>query len=424
MSRHPTSREYLVGEKVHVDAWGPYAQPSFGGKRYFVVFVDDASRFVTVYLFEHRSEVYEKFEAYYERVKTQLDVRMKGLRSDNAKEFQHLQNTCESKYGMEFDSSVKHTPEQNGVAERMIRTITEKMRCMLLHFDLPELMWGEAALTATYCVNILPSSARGLEVPYAVWYRKVLAYEKLRTFGCAALAYVDKVERHKMETKAKEDVFVGYSREKRGYRLLDSKTNKFRHTVVFYETKAGRVLNGSNSTHEESVSDYLGGVVEQDDIQPILDEMRVGNNCGDESRDRTGGADVRIVRSGGADDGPRPKRVWFLQITDRPEDMPSRTTNSLENQRRDGSGRCTATTVTTNSSDNHRDGGGRCAAPTQTSHDNQRRNGSGRCTAPTVQTQVSNEPAGARAPEPSSEVVTIGPESSTSLLGGDSNSEK
>ncbi|GMF29107.1 unnamed protein product [Phytophthora fragariaefolia] len=149
-SRHPTSREYLVGEKVHVDPWGPYTQPSFGGKRYFVVFVDDASRFVTVYLLEHSSEVYEKFEAYYERVKTQLHVRMKGLRSDNPKEFQHLQNTCESKYGMEFGRSVKHTPEQNGAAERMIRTITEKMRCMLLHFDLPEPMWGEAALTATY----------------------------------------------------------------------------------------------------------------------------------------------------------------------------------------------------------------------------------------------------------------------------------
>ncbi|GMF29105.1 unnamed protein product [Phytophthora fragariaefolia] len=228
-----------------------------------------------------------------------------------------------------------------------------------------------------------------------------------------------------MEAKAKEAVFVGYSREKRGYRLLDSKTNKafFSHTVVFYETKAGRVLNGSNSTHEESVSDYRGGVVDQDDIQPILDAMRVGNSCGDESRDCTGGADVRIVRSGEADDEPCPKRVRFLQITDRPEDMPSDTTSSLENQRRDGSGRCTAPTVTTNSSDNHRDGGGRCAAPTQTSHDNQRRNGSGRCTAPTVQTQVSNEPAGDRAPKPS-EVVTIGPESSTSLSGGDSNSEK
>lgn len=155
-------------------------------KRYFVVFVDDASRFVSLYLVDHRSEVYEKFEDYYERVKTQLHVRMKSLRSDNAKEFKRLQSTCESKYGMEFDSSIKH----NGVTERMIRTITEKMRCMLVHFDLPEAMWGEAASTAAYCVNVLPSSARGMEVPYSVWYRQTPAYERLRTFGCAVLAYV------------------------------------------------------------------------------------------------------------------------------------------------------------------------------------------------------------------------------------------
>jgi uncharacterized protein YfbU (UPF0304 family) len=66
-------------------------------------------------------------------VKTQQHVRMKALRSDNAKDFKKLQSTCESKFGMEFDSSIKHTPEQNGVAERMVRTITERMRCMLVH---------------------------------------------------------------------------------------------------------------------------------------------------------------------------------------------------------------------------------------------------------------------------------------------------
>jgi hypothetical protein len=198
----PQTREYLVGEKVHVDAWGPYVEPSYGGKRYFAVFVDDASRFVTIYLLEHRSEVYQKFEEYYERVKTQQHVRMKALRSDNAKEFKKLQSTCESKFGMEFDSSIKHTPEQNGVAERMVRTITERMRCMLVHFDLPEKLWGEAAITAAHCVNIIPSSVRGMEVPYAVWHRETPAYAKLRAFGCAVLSYVDKVERRKLQAKA------------------------------------------------------------------------------------------------------------------------------------------------------------------------------------------------------------------------------
>ncbi|OWZ03245.1 hypothetical protein PHMEG_00025061 [Phytophthora megakarya] len=125
----------------------------------------------------------------------------------------------------------------------MNRTITEKMRCMFVHFDLLQALWGEAASTATHCVNIVQNSIRGMEVPYAVWYRRTPAYEQLRTFGCAVLAYVDKVKRRKMDVKAHEAIFVGYSREKRGYRLLDSKTNKpfYSHTVVFYENKRGRI---------------------------------------------------------------------------------------------------------------------------------------------------------------------------------------
>lgn len=132
----PQIREFLIGENVHVDTWGPYAEPSYGRYMYFAVFVDDANRFLTVYLLEHRSEVYHKSEEYYERVTTQQNVRINALRSDNAKELKRLQNMCESKFEREFDSCIKHMPEQNGFAERMVRTITERMRCMLVYFDL------------------------------------------------------------------------------------------------------------------------------------------------------------------------------------------------------------------------------------------------------------------------------------------------
>ncbi|GMF17028.1 unnamed protein product [Phytophthora fragariaefolia] len=206
--RRPQTREWLVGSNVHVDAWGPYAERSYGA------------------------------------------CSNESSSIGQCKEFKKLQTTCESKYGMEFDSSIKHTPEQNGVAERMVRTLTERMRCMLVHFDLPEAMWAEAAMTATHYVNIMPSSVRGMEVPYAVWHRHTPAYEKLRTFGCAVLSYVNKVERRKMQAKEQEAVFVGYSREKRG-------------SVV-------------------------------DSIEPMLDEMHEdstdGDNCSDGADCWTGGA--------------------------------------------------------------------------------------------------------------------------------------
>ncbi|KAF4149477.1 hypothetical protein GN958_ATG01292 [Phytophthora infestans] len=123
-----------------------------------------------------------------------------------------------------------------------------------------------------------------MQVPFAVWHRETPAYSQLRTFGCAVLAYVDKVERKKMDPKAREAIFVGYSREQRGYRLLDSKTNQafYSHTAVFYESKPGRVFTGQIHP-ESSTTEYLGvddGVMEN--IPSILEAAH---------NDRIGGAE-------------------------------------------------------------------------------------------------------------------------------------
>ncbi|POM69708.1 Hypothetical protein PHPALM_13982 [Phytophthora palmivora] len=220
-------------------------------------------------------------------------------------------------------------------------------------------MWGEAASTAAYCVNTIPCSARGMEVPHSIWYRQTPACERLRTFVCAVLAYVDKVERRKMEAKAKESVFVGYSREKRGYRMLDSKTNKafFSHNVIFFEAKPGRVLVGSTSpgpTHEHSLNNYLGGYdVDQDEVEPILDEM----NCADvTSGCRTGGADTMSEKSDNRPGGA----TCAINVRSRGASKRTRSINEVTDTNEPSQERI------------------RCA-------------GSGRCKAPTAQTQLDNE---------------------------------
>ncbi|KAE8905453.1 hypothetical protein PF007_g29092 [Phytophthora fragariae] len=312
-SNNAPSREWLVGERAHSDIWGPYAVKSYSGKRYFAAFVDEASRFVTLFLLAERSEIYEKFGIYYEYVRTQLNVRMKDLQMDNAKEYTKLGGICKTQYGMTCSPSIKHTPEQNGVAERMNRTITERMRCLLNHFQLPQELWAEAAVTATYYVNIVPNSTRDMEVPYAVWYREQPPYSRLRTFGCAVLAYIDKVERRKMDSKAREAIFVGYSRERRGYRLLDSNTREayYSHTVVFHEKKAGRIAKGATPelVSDVSTQQYLGiDSATMETIPSMLDEAHPNERCdsessavGSEHQNLPGGADgARSASSGGA----------------------------------------------------------------------------------------------------------------------------
>ncbi|KAE9032721.1 hypothetical protein PR003_g5888 [Phytophthora rubi] len=56
-----------------------------------------------------------------------------------------------------------------------------------------------------------------------------------------------------MDAKARESIFVGYNRQKRGYRLVDSQTQRafYSQTVVFYESKTGR-LSAAASSSERS----------------------------------------------------------------------------------------------------------------------------------------------------------------------------
>ncbi|KAF4133318.1 putative integrase catalytic domain-containing protein [Phytophthora infestans] len=135
-----------------------------------------------------------------------------------------------------------------------------------------------------------------MEIPYAIWFRKTPDYYRLRTFGCAVSAYTDKPERRKMDVKAREAVFVGYNREKRGYRLLDSHSGKafYCQTAIFYEEKSGRLMVGQLDTVDTaSTKQYLQvDDVTMERIPVMLDE----EPARDSSVARTGGADEDEVQ--------------------------------------------------------------------------------------------------------------------------------
>ncbi|KAH9706020.1 Integrase catalytic domain-containing protein [Citrus sinensis] len=67
---------------------------------------------------------------------------------------------CE-KNGIQRHKTITYTPQQNGLAEKMNRTLVEKVRCMLIYSKLPKTLWEEALNTACYLVNMSPSTAIG-----------------------------------------------------------------------------------------------------------------------------------------------------------------------------------------------------------------------------------------------------------------------
>ena len=136
------SRSSQPLELIHSDVCGPMSVNSVGGSRYFVTFIDDYSRFTTVYFMKHESEALEKFKEFVELVENLFEKRFKSLRSDNESEYESREfaEYCKSK-GIKKDDTISYTPQQNGVSERMNRTIMDTSRSMLHHAELPLSFW-------------------------------------------------------------------------------------------------------------------------------------------------------------------------------------------------------------------------------------------------------------------------------------------
>ena len=103
----------------------------------------------------------------------QQDICIKTLFSDQggkytSKEFEDYL----ARKGTKHRLTVHNTPEQNGVAERLNRTLVEKTRAMLLESNLPKSLWGYAILHANYIKNCMHTCSLLDKTPYEMVYSK------------------------------------------------------------------------------------------------------------------------------------------------------------------------------------------------------------------------------------------------------------
>nr|GEU40920.1 retrotransposon protein, putative, Ty1-copia subclass [Tanacetum cinerariifolium] len=157
-----TSKEIL--KYVHSDLWGP--SPT-------------------------KDEVFRKFKEWKTMVEKRTGKQVKTLRTDNVLEFCNtpFDNFCK-KEGIVRHHTVRHTPQQNGVAKRMNQTLMARARS--------------------------PSTAIGLKTPQEVWSGKYSNYSDLRIFVYPAYAHVND---GKHEPRAVKCIFLGYVTGVKGYRL-------------------------------------------------------------------------------------------------------------------------------------------------------------------------------------------------------------
>ncbi|GJZ67186.1 retrovirus-related pol polyprotein from transposon TNT 1-94 [Tanacetum coccineum] len=172
---------------VHSDVWGPSKIRSLGGRHYYVTFVDDFSRRVWVYMLKTKDEVLGVFIKWKKMMETQTCRKIKHLQTDNGGEYKNdlFTKFCEDE-GIVRHFTVRHTPQQNGVAKHMNRTLLEKVRCMLSNVGFGKEFWAEAVTYACHLVNRLPSTAIDGKTPFEKWYGKPTTdYDSLHVFGSA-----------------------------------------------------------------------------------------------------------------------------------------------------------------------------------------------------------------------------------------------
>jgi transposase InsO family protein len=145
--------------------------------------IDDYSRKVWPYFLKHKSKAFLAFKEWKIIVEKQTEKKVKKLRTDNGMEFclEEFNSYCKSE-GIVRHYTVPYTPQQNGVAERMNRTIISKARCMLSDAGLHRHFWTEAASTACYLINRSPSIAINKKTPIKVWSGSPANYLELRVF--------------------------------------------------------------------------------------------------------------------------------------------------------------------------------------------------------------------------------------------------
>ncbi|KAH9703677.1 hypothetical protein KPL70_011177 [Citrus sinensis] len=240
-------------EYVHSDLWGPAQQISLGGNSYFLSFIDDYSRKVWVYTLKSKDQVFDKFKEWKMLVENQTGKKLKKLRTDNGLEFcnQRFEKYC-AEEGVVRHRTVRLTPQQNGLAERMNRTLMERVRCMLVQTNLPKSLWAEILLTACYLVNLSPSSAIEFKTPYKRWTGQPANYGDLKVFGCTAYMHISQ---GKLALRALKGIFIGgnsyflsfiddYSRKVWVYTLKskDQVFDKFKEWKMLVENQTGKKL--------------------------------------------------------------------------------------------------------------------------------------------------------------------------------------
>lgn len=209
----------------------PVSPETFGHGLYFITFVDEATRYVWIYIIPSKSSatVLAILRSWLPLVQNQSGKTLINFRTDEGGEYtgETLKTVTPflEERGITHEQTSAYSSSSNGVAERMNRTLMDMVRTMMITSNLPAPFWGEAVHTAAKIRNRLPtSSLDGNISPHEAWHGTPPSLHQLRVFGCLAF-YKVKHPKTKVFSRGKRCCLLGYDGNTQ-YRVYDPATNK------------------------------------------------------------------------------------------------------------------------------------------------------------------------------------------------------
>lgn len=224
----PRQASFRAEEKlqlVHGDLCGPITPATPGGKNYFLLLVDDMSRFMWIVLLRSKDEAIAAVQKFQAAAELESGCKLKVLRTDRGGEFTSNQFAeYYEELGVNHHLTAPYSPQQNGVVERRNQTVVGMTRSLLKSMQVPARFWGEVVTTAVYLLNRASTKSVSGMTPYEAWYEKKPSVEHLLTFGC--VAHVKKIGGHlpKLGDRSSPMVFIGYEAKSKAYRMYDRST--------------------------------------------------------------------------------------------------------------------------------------------------------------------------------------------------------
>ncbi|CAI7774769.1 unnamed protein product, partial [Closterium sp. NIES-54] len=306
-----------------MDVWGPARVRGQGHERYFLLIVDDYSRYTTVFPLRSKGEVPEVLIDWIRGTRRQLsekfgsDLPVLRLHSDRGGEFSSdlLRAFCRLE-GIRQTFTLPASPQQNGIAERRIGMVMDVARTSMIHAAAPHFQWPFAVQYAAHQINLQPRVSLPETTPTLRWTGKVGDASVFRVWE--SRAFVRDTAADKLSSRAVPCVFLGFPPDAPGWQ--------------FYHPISRRDLSSQDVTFDESVSYYRlfphrtasppppplflapgpplvdplppqgpapSGVFEVDPAEPVEVAVDSGAARGAE----TGGAETGGAGSGGAETG-------------------------------------------------------------------------------------------------------------------------